>query len=87
MPVGRIISGGYTLMLENIADIVANQLGCDKDNVTGDSLLLEDLSADSLDLVEILLAIEEQYGVVVPDEDIPNFKTVMDIVSYVETNM
>lgn len=74
-------------MLENIADIIANQLGCDKDAVTGDSLLSEDLSADSLDLVEILMAVEEQYGVTVPDEDIPNFKTVMDIVSYVEANM
>ncbi len=74
-------------MFEKIVDIVVGQLGCDADTVTEDSAIVDDLGADSLDVVEMLMAVEENFGVVVPDEDIPNLKTVRDIMTYVETNM
>ncbi len=74
-------------MTEQIIAIILDQLHCDADTATESALLAEDLGADSLDLVEILMTIEENFGVVVPDEDIPSFKTVGDIVSYVEANM
>lgn len=74
-------------MLEKLSTIICEQLGCDADTVTESAMLAEDLGVDSLDLVEILMAVEENFGVVVPDEEIPNFKTVGDIVSYVEANM
>lgn len=74
-------------MLEKITAIIANQLECDKDTITEASALAEDLGADSLDLVRILLEIEESFGVIVPDEEIPNLRSVGDIISYVEANM
>ena len=74
-------------MFEKIVDIVVDQLGCDASAVTEDASILDDLGADSLDVVEMLMAIEENFGVTVPDEEIPNLKTVKDIMSYVEANM
>lgn len=74
-------------MFEKIVDIVVEQLGCDASAVTPDASILDDLGADSLDVVEMLMAIEENFGVSVPDEEIPNLKTVKDIMTYVEANM
>ncbi len=72
-------------MLEKITAIIANRLDCDTDAVTEDTRI-EDLGADSLDLVEILMAVEEAFSISVPDEDMPNFKTAGDILAYVEAN-
>ena len=74
-------------MFEKIVDIVVAQLGCEASEVTENASIIEDLGADSLDVVEMLMAIEENFGVAVPDEEIPNLKTVKDIISYVEANM
>lgn len=74
-------------MFEKIVEIVVNQLGCDASAVTDDASILDDLGADSLDVVEMLMAIEENFNVTVPDEDIPNLKTVKDIISYIEANI
>ena len=74
-------------MFEKIVNIVVDQLGCDADAVTEDSAIIDDLGADSLDVVEMLMAVEENFGVTVPDEEIPNLKTVREIMTYVEANM
>ena len=74
-------------MFEKIADIVSNQLGADIDDIEENTNIMDDLGADSLDVVEMLMAFEESFGVSVPDEEIPNLKTVRDIVEYVEANM
>ena len=74
-------------MFEKIADIVSKQLGADFDEIDENTNILDDLGADSLDVVEMLMAVEESFGVSVPDEEIPNLKTVRDIVEYVEANM
>ena len=73
-------------MLVLIREELAKQFKRDKESITLDTALSEDLRADSLDVMELLMTMEEKYGVVVPDEDIINFQTVRDIVEYVESH-
>ena len=72
-------------MFEQIVDIISKQLKAETEKITPDTNVMEDLGADSLDIVELLMAIEETFGVSVPDEDVPGLKTVKDIVDYVES--
>ncbi len=72
------------MVFEKIREIIVDQLGVDEDNVTIDTNLMKDLEADSLDAVEIIMAIEDEYGIEVPDEDAEKFQVVSDIVKYVE---
>ena len=74
-------------MFDKICDIIANQLRADPADITEDTNVMEDLGADSLDVMEILVAIEDNFGVAVSDDEIPNLKNVHDIVEYVESNM
>ena len=74
-------------MFDRVVEIIANQLQIDVDMIDGSCKVMEDLGADSLDVVEILMAIEESFGVSVSDDEIPNLKTVRDLVEYVESNM
>lgn len=73
-------------MFEKIVEIIVEQLGCDASEVTQDSNIIEDLGADSLDVVEMLMAVEDSFGVTVPDEEIPNLRTIRDFIAYVEAN-
>ena len=70
-------------MIKEIAEIIAEQLVIDIESIKPESNIIDDLKADSLAIVEMLMAIEEKYGVNVPDEDVPNLKTVQDIADYV----
>ena len=72
-------------MFEQIVEIISKQLRAEAGQIVPETKIMEDLGADSLDVVELLMAIEENFGVTVPDEDIPGLKTVQDIVDYVET--
>ncbi len=74
-------------MFDQISDIIAKQLRAENDEITEETNIMEDLGADSLDIVEILMAIEETFGVSISDDEIPNLKTVRDLVEYVESNM
>ena len=74
----------YIMTLDKIKGIIAEQLGVDEDKVTMETHLMKDLEADSLDAVEIIMAIEDEFDIEVPDEDAEKFQTVSDIVSYVE---
>ena len=74
------------MIFDEIKDIIIDQLQVDESEVTMDTNLLKDLSADSLDAVEIIMAIEEEYGIEIPDEDAETFQTVGDLVRYVEEN-
>ena len=74
------------MIFDEIKDIIIDQLQVDESEVTMDTNLMKDLSADSLDAVEIIMAIEEEYGIEIPDEDAETFQTVGDLVSYVEEN-
>jgi acyl carrier protein len=71
-------------MFEEIKAIIVDVLNCDEEKVVLEASLSEDLDADSLDAVELGMAIEENLGVAISDEDLPNIKTVQDLVDYVE---
>ena len=70
-------------MLDKIKTIVANQLGVDEAQVTEDASFIDDLGADSLDTVELIMAFEEEFDVEIPDEDAQNIKTVKDVIDYI----
>lgn len=72
------------MTLDKIKEIIAEQLSVEEDAVKLETHLMKDLEADSLDAVEIIMAIEDEFGIEVPDEDAEKFQTVNDIVNYVE---
>lgn len=74
------------MIFDKIKDIIIDQLQVEESAVDMDTNLMKDLSADSLDAVEIIMAIEEEFGIEIPDEDAENFQTVADLVKYVEEN-
>ena len=67
-----------------IVDIIANQLGVDKDIVTPAANIVDDLGADSLDVVELVMALEEAFDMEIPDEDAEKIRTVQDIFAYLQ---
>ena len=69
-------------MLEKIQSIVADQLNCDAAEVTLTASFKEDLNADSLDLFELVMALEEEYNVEIPSEDLAQLNTVEDVIKY-----
>ena len=74
------------MVLDKVKEIIVDALGCDEDNVTLEANLKEDLEADSLDAVELIMSVEEEFDVEIPDEEAQNMKTVKDIVDYIEKN-
>lgn len=74
------------MIFDEVREILAEQLDVDKDRIEMNSKLAEDLGADSLDAIDIVMTIEDQYAIEVPDENIENMKTVEDIVSFIESN-
>lgn len=76
------------MVFEKVVKILAEQLDiANEASITMDSLLVEDLGADSLDAIDIIMSVEDEFGMEVPDEVIENMSTVADIVSYIENNM
>ena len=73
-------------MFEEIKKVIVDTLSCDEDKVTPEASLTDDLGADSLDDVELGMAIEEAVGVTIEDEDLPKIKTVQDLIDYVEAH-
>lgn len=71
-------------MLDKIKEIVVDQLGVDGDQVTLAANFVDDLGADSLDTVELIMAFEEEFGVEIPDTEAEKIKTVQDVVNYIE---
>ena len=72
-------------MFERVKEILAEQLRVPADTITPDSRIKNDLGADSLDVLQLLMTIEEEYNVTVPDEELATFETVQDVVNYLET--
>ena len=75
------------MVFEKVREIIVEQLGVDESDVTMDTHLMKDLEADSLDAVEIIMAIEDEYGIEIPDEDAEKFQSVSDLVKFVESNL
>ena len=73
-------------MFEKIRSIISEKLGIDEEEITMESAFIEDLNADSLDIVELIMALEDELEMEIPDEDVENFKTVGDVVNYVKTH-
>ena len=71
-------------MFEKVRDMLAKQLNLSADQIKPESDVVKDLGADSLDVVELLISLEDDYGVSIPEDDIVNVKTVQDIVDMIE---
>lgn len=76
------------MTFEKVKEIVVEQLGVeDADSITLETSMMKDLEADSLDAVEIIMALEDEFGISIPDEDAEGFKNIGDIVKYIEDNI
>ena len=71
-------------IFDKLKELVVDQLGVEEDEVTMEATMQDDLGADSLDLVDLVMSVEEEFGVKVADEDLETIKTVGDIVNYIE---
>ena len=71
-------------MLEKIKEIIAEELGVEESKVVQGASFYDDLGADSLDLFEMVMSFEDQFGVKIPEEELENIKTVGDVVKYIE---
>ncbi|WP_295857671.1 acyl carrier protein [uncultured Oscillibacter sp.] len=74
------------MSFEQVRDVIVETLACEADQVTMEARLAEDLGADSLASVELVMALEEATGVTISDDELPNLKTVGDIVNYLEAH-
>ena len=72
-------------MLEKITELLVDQLGVDAEDVKPEATFKEDLGADSLDLFEMVMNLEEEYGIEVPAEELENIETVGDMIQYMES--
>ena len=72
------------MIFEKVRDIICDQFDLEPDQVTENTLLKEDLDADSLDLVDLVMSFEDEFQIEVPEEEVRNIKTVGDIVKYIE---
>jgi len=71
-------------ILEKVKKIIADKLDIEEDKITPESSFLDDLGADSLDIVELIMELEEEFGIEIPDEDAEKIRTVADAVKYIE---
>jgi acyl carrier protein len=69
---------------EKVKKIIAEQLGVEEEDITPDSSFVEDLGADSLDTVELVMAFEEEFGIEIPDEDAEKILTVQNVIDYIK---
>lgn len=74
------------MVLEKVKSILAEQFDVEEDDITPETRLVEELGADSLDVVDLLMSVEDEFEIEVPDEEIENIKSVDDIVSYIKSN-
>ncbi len=71
-------------IFEKVRSIISEQLGVEEADITIDSSFIEDLGADSLDIVELVMALEEEFDIVIPDEDAEKIRTVGEAVNYIK---
>ncbi|PKM93833.1 MAG: acyl carrier protein [Firmicutes bacterium HGW-Firmicutes-1] len=71
---------------EKLKELIVEELGVEADAVTAEASFSDDLGADSLDLFELVMAIEDTFGVKIPNEDLANIKTVQNAIDYIEAN-
>lgn len=74
------------MVFEKVKEIVVEQLGVEEDEVTMESSFIDDLGADSLDIVELIMALEEEFDMQIPDSEAEKISTVNDVVEYIKNN-
>ncbi len=74
------------MVFDKVKKILCEQFEVEEDKITEDTSLIDDLGADSLDLVDLVMSFEDEFGVEMPDEDIEGIKTVGDVVKFIEEN-
>ena len=74
------------MIFDKVKEILVDQLDVEEEKVTMEASIVDDLGADSLDLVDLLMSLEEEFDVEIPDDQVENIKTVGDIVKYIEDN-
>lgn len=75
------------MVFEKVKSIIVDQLDVEEEKVTPDANIQEDLGADSLDIVDLVMSFEEEFDIEIPDDQVENIKTVGDIVKYIEDNV
>src|SRR5262245_50933716 len=78
--------GRMSSVAEKVKSIIAEQLSVDEEEVTNDASFVDDLGADSLDVVELVMAFEEEFGIEIPDDDAEKITKVKDAVDYIESH-
>ena len=71
-------------IIEKVKDIIAEELGVDREEVTDNARFIDDLGADSLDTVELVMRFEEEFGIEIPDEDAEKIQSVRDAINYID---
>lgn len=71
------------VLTQRVTSIIGEQLGVDEGSLVPEANLIDDLGADSLDVVELVMGIEEAFGIEVPDDDVENIRTIQDVIQYV----
>lgn len=74
------------MVLEKVKAILSEQFDVEEDSITPETNFIDDLGADSLDVVDLLMSIEDEFEIEIPDEEVENIKTVGELVSYIEDN-
>jgi len=74
-------------IFDKVKDLIVDQLGVDASKVTPEASFVEDLGADSIDIVELIMALEEEFGITISDEDAQKIRTVGDAVKYIQENL
>ena len=72
------------MVFEKVVSIIADQLDVEEEKVTMEAAIADDLGADSLDVVDLVMSLEEEFNIEIPDEEVENIKTVGDIVKFIE---
>jgi len=82
-----IIFGGEIMILKKIKEIISQQLGIDPDEITLESSFVDDLGADSIDMVELVMAMESEFDIEIVEKDAENIQTVSDAVEYIKKSI
>lgn len=75
------------MVLEKVKSILSEQFDVEEDSITADSDIANDLGADSLDVVDLLMSIEDEFEIEIPDDEVENIKTVGQLVNYIESSI
>ena len=79
--------GGVIVIFEKVSKLISEQLDISESRIDMDSDVIDDFEADSMDIVDLIMSLEEEFGIEVPDDDIENLRKVSDIVKYIEEKM